>query len=284
MNPRGSDFEFLRQFFWPLCHANGLLKVDYVVDRQHDLVEVFSAVRDDFMQISVLLDPVGHGPGDVTESPVALDTTTFTHLILVHHEKVFQLPVAIFNSPSEPIEIYDILSGKTRFICDQNVHFLLVLFPVGAEKNHEFQRDIAVLELSFKEVGLDRLGFSLCRFELRVSPFFGQQNELFKVDLDRGELVERSFAHIYDTGGMRRTHLRGHENILKRLLIHVCGFNLGIVMRKVFGHGTPRGIQGRAAALFESLLGLPRSIVRRIGKFGVIILRMSAFGGYQAVA
>ena len=32
----------------------------------------------------------------------------------------------------------------------------------------------------------------------------------------RGELVERSFAHCYETGGMRRTHLRGHENILKR--------------------------------------------------------------------
>ena len=100
----------------------------------------------------------------------------------------------------------------------------------------------------------------------------------------RGELVERSFAHIYDTGGMRRTHLRGHENILKRLLIHVCGFNLGLVMRKVFGHGTPRGLQGRAAALFESLLGLPRAIVRRIGEYGAIILRRSAFGGYQAVA
>jgi len=41
----------------------------------------------------------------------------------------------------------------------------------------------------------------------------------------RGELIERSFAHCYDTGGMRRTHLRGHENILKRLLIHVAGFN-----------------------------------------------------------
>ena len=36
----------------------------------------------------------------------------------------------------------------------------------------------------------------------------------------RGEYLERSFAHVYDTGGMRRTHLRGHRNILKRLLVH----------------------------------------------------------------
>jgi transposase len=61
----------------------------------------------------------------------------------------------------------------------------------------------------------------------------------------RGEYMERSFAHVYDTGGMRRTHLRGHPNLLKRLLIHGSGFNLGILMRQVFGRGTPRGLQGR---------------------------------------
>jgi len=67
----------------------------------------------------------------------------------------------------------------------------------------------------------------------------------------RGELVERTFAHNYETGGMRRTHLRGHENILKRLLIHVGGFNLGLVMRKLFGIGKPRRAQdGLAAAIF----------------------------------
>lgn len=59
----------------------------------------------------------------------------------------------------------------------------------------------------------------------------------------RGELVERSFAHVYETGGMRRTHLRGHENILKRLLIHTAGFNLSLVFRKQLGFGKPRAIQ-----------------------------------------
>jgi len=56
----------------------------------------------------------------------------------------------------------------------------------------------------------------------------------------RGELVERSFAHCYETGGMRRTHLRGHENILKRQLVHVGAFNLSLILRKVLGAGTPR--------------------------------------------
>src|SRR5208283_5449096 len=72
----------------------------------------------------------------------------------------------------------------------------------------------------------------------------------------RGEKVERSFAHCYETGGMRRVHLRHHPNILKRLLVHVAAFNLGLVMRKVLGHGTPRGLQGYPAALFLALLRL----------------------------
>ena len=73
----------------------------------------------------------------------------------------------------------------------------------------------------------------------------------------RGELLERAFAHCLETGGMRRVHLRGRLNILKRYLVHVAAFNLGLVMRKLFGVGTPRGLQGRLAA-FASLL---RSIV-----------------------
>jgi transposase len=78
----------------------------------------------------------------------------------------------------------------------------------------------------------------------------------------RGELLERSFAHSYETGGMRRTHLRGHPNILKRLLIHVCGFNLGLVMRARVGAGTPRQLQDRAGAV---LLSLFAGIVVRLG-------------------
>jgi len=60
----------------------------------------------------------------------------------------------------------------------------------------------------------------------------------------RGELIERTFAHCYDTGGMRRTHLRKQNNIFKRLLIHVAGANLGLLLRNRYGIGTPRGLQG----------------------------------------
>ena len=67
----------------------------------------------------------------------------------------------------------------------------------------------------------------------------------------RGELLERPFAHCYETGGMRRTHLQTHARILKRLLIHVAACNLGLVMRTLFGLGTPRGLQGLALAFLR---------------------------------
>ena len=66
----------------------------------------------------------------------------------------------------------------------------------------------------------------------------------------RGEFVERSFAHNYETGGMRRLHLRSRDNILKRLLVHVSGFNLSLVLRQLLGVGTPRGLQGPFVSLF----------------------------------
>jgi transposase len=60
----------------------------------------------------------------------------------------------------------------------------------------------------------------------------------------RSELVERSFAHMYETGGMRRTHLRGRNNILKRLLFHAVAFNVALLVRKQHGIGKPRTLQG----------------------------------------
>src|SRR5271169_4915472 len=61
----------------------------------------------------------------------------------------------------------------------------------------------------------------------------------------RGELVERSFAHCYETGGLRRCHLRGRDNILKRQLIHVGAFNLSLILRQMLGAGTPRELRNR---------------------------------------
>ena len=69
----------------------------------------------------------------------------------------------------------------------------------------------------------------------------------------RTEKVERSMAHMYETGGMRRLYLRGRANIRKRLLVHACGFNLGVLMRAVTGIGTPRSLQGQGRQLASNL-------------------------------
>jgi len=77
-------------------------------------------------------------------------------------------------------------------------------------------------------------------------------------------LLERPCAHLYETAGLRRTHVRGHENVLKRLLVHAGAFNLGLWMRV----GTPRGLQGRLAALtavFSALWSVVDEAIAPIG-------------------
>ena len=71
----------------------------------------------------------------------------------------------------------------------------------------------------------------------RVRLKSGVAREAFK---RRAEIVERSFAHNLDRGGMRRTWLRGRENVHKRYLLHVAGHNLSLLMRQLIGAGTPR--------------------------------------------
>jgi transposase len=72
----------------------------------------------------------------------------------------------------------------------------------------------------------------------------------------RGELIERSFAHLYDTGGMRRVHLRGKNNIAKRVLIHAAAFNLSLILRRMLGVGTARQAADLIAALCFAFLQL----------------------------
>lgn len=97
-----------------------------------------------------------------------------------------------------------------------------------------------------------------------------------RLQRQRGERLEGVNAHLYETGGMRRVHLRGHDNILKRLLVHVAALNLGLLMRTVCGVGTPRGLQGSKESQFGAthlvLLGLVWTIAERDYQifFGVV--------------
>ena len=81
------------------------------------------------------------------------------------------------------------------------------------------------------------------------------------------ELVERSFAHVLDRGGMRRVWLRGRENVHKRYLVHVAGFNLGILMRALFGCGTPREAASASRAVLLILQTDAMVLLAFIGEF-----------------
>jgi transposase len=104
----------------------------------------------------------------------------------------------------------------------------------------------------------------------------------------RGELVERPCAHLYETGRFRRVHVRGHENVHKRLLVHAGAFNLGLWMRTLFGIGTPRGLQGRIPTLGTVLRTLWTFMAEVITQIGSDIhhrpgslRRLSAFVAYD---
>jgi len=104
----------------------------------------------------------------------------------------------------------------------------------------------------------------------------------------RGELLERPFAHCYETGAMRRTHLRGHPNILKRLLIHVAGFNLGLVMRALTGIGKPRRLQDGLAPgvldLLSTILALWKRFWTRTSRFWRVLPSRTASPRYRVAA
>ena len=88
----------------------------------------------------------------------------------------------------------------------------------------------------------------------------------------RTELTERSMAHMYETGGMRRAHLKKRDNILKRLLVHAGGFNLALMMRNLVGIGKPRRLQGAFADILAglALLLVPAwSMLRRALRFTI---------------
>ncbi|NDY42369.1 hypothetical protein G3N55_05870 [Dissulfurirhabdus thermomarina] len=72
----------------------------------------------------------------------------------------------------------------------------------------------------------------------------------------RAELVERSFALFKRSGNLARMTLRGLENVTKRYLIHAAAYNLGLVIRSLFGHGIPKGLADALGRMFLQLLAL----------------------------
>ena len=90
----------------------------------------------------------------------------------------------------------------------------------------------------------------------------------------RTEKAERSMAHMYETGEMRRLWLRGLDNVSKRVLIHASGHNLGVLTRELTGTGTPRSLQGQGRGLRLALFAALRAAISRLlGRFPGIARR-----------
>jgi transposase len=161
------------------------------------------------------------------------DTTTVKETLAEAGETVAQLiEREVETSPAEAAKVN--LGGIEEVVADKGYHSGPVLEETKAagvrtyipERKQTGQRHWAGKEGQQQAVYENRR---------RVQRAKGKQ--LLR---QRGEPIERSFAHCYDTGGMRRTYLRKHSNILKRQLIHVGAFNLSLILRKLLGAGTPR--------------------------------------------
>ena len=97
----------------------------------------------------------------------------------------------------------------------------------------------------------------------------------------RAVLCERSFAHLLDRGGMRRTWLRGRDNVAKRYLVHVAGHNLGLLMRALLGAGTPRAAAELALIWFtddDRLLILVLATAHQTQPIAALVLRVTEDG------
>ena len=76
----------------------------------------------------------------------------------------------------------------------------------------------------------------------------------------RGERIERNFAHQFDTGGLDRLYVRGLENVRKKFLIQAAACNLALLMRSTYGSGKPRAAHDRAAHAILVMLAFLKAV------------------------
>ena len=109
--------------------------------------------------------------------------------------------------------------------------------------------------LAGQEDGRDAAGEACCAEGFVCEPVACPRAAGSTLQRCRGEVVERTFAHMYETGGMRRVWVRGHENVRKRVLLQAAACNIGLLLRSQTGIGTPRSLQGRAVSAICRLIG-----------------------------
>jgi transposase len=172
------------------------------------------------------------------------DTTTMHQTLAEAGEAVAELiEHAAKTTPQEELPVY--LGGVAEVVADKGYHSGAVLKALqdGAVRSYIPEPDRG--RRNWKGAGKAEEQKRTYANRRRVR---GERGK--RLQKKRSELTERSFAHLYETGGMRRIHLRGRKNILKRLLIQGAAFNLSLILRKSMGVGKPRELQGLYLQLF----------------------------------
>jgi transposase len=175
------------------------------------------------------------------------DTTSIGETLCEVMENLSEVEKHLSEAEESLSEVKDATGGKTRrlpeeVVADKGYHSNAVISDLAEMELRSYVSEPDRGQRNWKGKENEQAAVYANRRRIR-----GERGK--RLLRTRGELLERPFAHCYETGGMRRTHLRGHVNIFKRLLIHVATSNLGLLMRRLIGAGTPRSFQDLGAAL-----------------------------------
>lgn len=198
------------------------------------------------------------------------DTTTLQETLAEAGEAVAELIEQETVAPGEEAKVN--LEGVEEVVADKGYHSGAVLQQLHAADCRSYIPEPDRGRRNWEGKEAERKQVYANRRRMR-----GRRGK--HLQRSRSELTERSMAHMYETGGMRRVHLKGSDNILKRLLLQGGAFNLALVMREALGIGKPRSLQGlyaRLFAWFSWMLGCCESLF-------VVPSHYSEYGGQSRV-
>jgi transposase len=178
------------------------------------------------------------------------DTTTIVETVAEAGERIAET-AAETNSEEAGERVNP--EGPSEIVTDKGYHSKKVVSDLAEAGVRTYCSEPQRGRQRWKEQGRQQQAVYANRRRIR-----GQRGK--RLLRQRGEKLERWNEHLYDRGGMRRVHLRGRTNILKRLVVHAGTANLGLLMRKLFGVGTPRALQSRIRSVFSLITDLKRAI------------------------
>jgi transposase len=175
----------------------------------------------------------------------AADSATVVETVCEAGEEVAQLIPVTTAAGDYPVEA----GGIAELVSDQGYHSNAVLVEVEdfGLRSYVAEPDRGPRKWEGKSAEREAVYANRRRIK-------GERGK--RLQSQRGEKIERNFAHQFDTGGMDRLYVRGRENVLKRLLIQAAGCNLALLLRSLYGAGKPKTAHDLKAAVIFAFLRL----------------------------